>query len=220
MIFFPVAILSFVLLILALPFLLTLGYINIVAAGFERMGISPEITLFVLFLILISSSVNIPVTKQKIVLSRKKSSFFGLFSKSMMEVHCIAVNLGGAIIPVLLSFYFLFQVYLNGFSLIRVLIATILMTIVAKYYSKIVPGKGITLPILIPPLFSTLFSFFLMPNFAAPCAFISGVLGTLIGADLLNLKKISRLGGFLSIGGAGVFDGIFLTGIVSALLSG
>jgi len=219
MIFFPVAILSFVLLILALPFLLTLGYINIVAAGFERMGISPEITLFVLFLILISSSVNIPVTKQKTVLS-KKSYFFGFFTKPSIEVHCIAVNLGGAIIPVLLSFYFLFQVYSNGFSLIRVLIATILMIIVAKYYSKIVPGRGITLPILIPPLFSTLFSFFLMPNFAAPCAFISGVLGTLIGADLLNLKKISKLGGFLSIGGAGVFDGIFLTGIVSALLSG
>ena len=94
------------------------------------------------------------------------------------------------------------------------------MTVVAKYYSKIVPGRGITLPILIPPLFSTLFAFLLMPNFAAPCAFISGVLGTLIGADLLNLKKMKNLGGFLSIGGAGVFDGIFLTGIVSALLSG
>ena len=218
MIFFPIAILSFVLLILALPFLFVLGFLNIVTAGFAQLGISPEVTLFIFFLILIGSSVNIPITKQKTILS-KRSYFFGLFSKPVMEIHCVAVNLGGAIIPVLLSFYFLYQVYLNNFSLVRVLISTILMVIVTKYYSKIVPGRGITLPVLVPPLFSVLFSFFLMPNFMAPCAFISGVLGTLIGADLLNLKKMRRLGGFLSIGGAGVFDGIFLTGIVSALLS-
>ena len=218
MIFFPIAILAFILLVLSLPFLLVLGYLNILTAGFGQLGISPEITLFVLFLILIGSTVNIPITRQKTVLSRK-SYFFGFFSKPVMEVHCIAINLGGAIIPVLLSFYFLFQTYSNGFSLMRVLVATILMTFVAKYYSRIVPGKGITLPIFIPPLFSVLFSFMLMPNFTAPCAFISGVLGTLIGADLLNLRKMSRLGGFLSIGGAGVFDGIFIVGIVSALLS-
>ena len=219
MIFLPIAILTFILLVLSLPFLLILGYLNIVTAGFEQLGISPEITLFVLFLILLGSSINIPVTKQKTVLTRK-SYFFGAFSKPAMEIHCIAVNLGGAIIPVLLSFYFLFQVYLNGFSLIRVLISTILMVIVTKYYSKIVPGKGITIPVLIPPMFSALFSFLLMPGFTAPCAFISGVLGTLIGADLLNLKKMRHLGGFLSIGGAGVFDAIFLVGIVSALMSG
>jgi len=219
MIFFPIAILAFILLVLSLPLLFVLGYLNIVTTGFAQLGISPEVTLFVLFLILIGSSINIPITKQRTVLTRK-SYFFGLYSKPVLEVHCIAINLGGAIIPVLLSFYFLFQVYSNNFSLIKVLISTILMVIVTKYYSKIVPGRGITLPLFIPPLFSTLFAFILMPNFTAPCAFISGVLGTLIGADLLNLKKVRRLSGFLSIGGAGVFDGIFLTGIVSALLSG
>ena len=219
MIFFPVAILSFILLILALPFLFALGFLNILTTGFAQLGISPGITLFVLFLVLIGSSIDIPITKQKRVLTTKRS-FFGLFSKPAYEIHCVAINLGGAIIPVLLSFYFLFQIYLSGFNLARVLIATLLMVIVTKYYSRIVPGKGITLPVFIPPLFSTLFAFFLMPNFAAPCAFVSGVLGTLIGADLLNLKKMRRLGGFLSIGGAGVFDGIFLIGIVSALLSG
>jgi len=39
-------------------------------------------------------------------------------------------------------------------------------------------------------------------------AFISGVLGTLIGADLLNLGKLRELGApVASIGGAGTFDG-------------
>jgi uncharacterized membrane protein len=41
----------------------------------------------------------------------------------------------------------------------------------------------------------------------------------LIGADILNLRKINRMGGVASIGGAGVFDGIFLVGIVSVLLT-
>ena len=51
-------------------------------------------------------------------------------------------------------------------------------------------------------------------------AYISGTLGTLIGGDLLNLKKIRSLGApVASIGGAGTFDGIFLTGILSVLLS-
>ncbi|MCH7552064.1 DUF1614 domain-containing protein, partial [Patescibacteria group bacterium] len=46
-------------------------------------------------------------------------------------------------------------------------------------------------------------------------------LGVLIGADLLRLPKVMKGEvGIMSIGGAGVFDGIFLVGIVAALLAG
>jgi len=52
-------------------------------------------------------------------------------------------------------------------------------------------------------------------------AYIAGSLGTLIGADLLNLDKVRGLGApVASIGGAGKFDGIFLTGIVAVLFAG
>jgi Protein of unknown function (DUF1614) len=45
-------------------------------------------------------------------------------------------------------------------------------------------------------------------------------LGTLIGADLLNLDKVQGLGApMASIGGAGTFDGIFLTGVLAALIA-
>ena len=54
----------------------------------------------------------------------------------------------------------------------------------------------------------------------AAVAYVSGTLGTLIGADLLNLSRIQGLGApVVSIGGAGTFDGIFLTGIVAVLLA-
>jgi uncharacterized membrane protein len=55
---------------------------------------------------------------------------------------------------------------------------------------------------------------------AAPLAYISGSLGTLIGADLLNLGRVEGLGApVASIGGAGTFDGIFLTGILAVLIA-
>jgi len=49
------------------------------------------------------------------------------------------------------------------------------------------------------------------PEKAAPLAYISGSLGTLIGADLLNLDRINGLGApAASIGGAGTDNGFGL----------
>jgi len=56
---------------------------------------------------------------------------------------------------------------------------------------------------------------------AAPLAYIGGSMGTLIGADLLNLDKAQGLGApVISIGGAGTFDGIFVTGVLAVLIAG
>ena len=55
---------------------------------------------------------------------------------------------------------------------------------------------------------------------APTLSYIVGTLGTLIGADLTNLRKLQGLGApVASIGGAGTFDGIFLTGILAVLLA-
>ena len=48
----------------------------------------------------------------------------------------------------------------------------------------------------------------------------AGVLGPLIGADLLHLREIEKIAtGVASIGGAGTFDGIILSGIMAAYLA-
>ncbi len=220
MFFLPIGCLIFALFILFLPILFVLGYFHIVTIGFEKLGFSPEVTILILLAILIGSSINIPLGRQKLV-RVEEPVFFGLFRQPRIKAQGIAVNLGGAVIPVLISFYFLYLGWRQGFSLGPVLIAIILMIIISKFLARIIPGRGIALPFFIPPLFAVLFALMLAPHFAAPCAFISGVLGTLIGADLLNLKKVQKISpGFLSIGGAGVFDGIFLVGMVSALLAG
>jgi uncharacterized membrane protein len=57
-------------------------------------------------------------------------------------------------------------------------------------------------------------------QFATPTAYVAGTLGTLIGADILNLNKIRYMRApVASIGGAGTFDGIFLSGIIAVLLA-
>ena len=200
--------------ILALPLLFLLGYFHIVTVGFEKLGIPSELTFLILFLILSGSLINIPLGRKKVFI-REKGTFFGLFRVRQPEVQGLAINLGGAVVPILLSIYFLTKIPWQP-----AVAATFLMVFIANYLARIVPGRGVSLPVLIPPIFSAIFAMLLIPDFAAPTAFVSGTLGVLIGADILNLRKIQRYGGVLSIGGAGVFDGIFLVGIVSALLAG
>ncbi len=219
MFFLPIALIIFILFVLFLPLLFVLGYFQVITLGFEKLGISSSITLFLFLVILIGSVINIPITRKKLIYVRE-SRFFGLWSRPKIEAQGLAINLGGAIIPVLLSLYFLSQILRAGLSLKPILIATLLMIIIAKILAKVVPGQGIVLPAILPPILAAILAMLFAPSFVAPVAFIIGTTGVLIGADILNLRRIQKYGGFLSVGGAGVFDGIFLVGIVSALLAG
>ena len=218
-IFLPTILISFVVFILLLPILFLMGYFHIVTLGFEKLGISPELTSLLLFSILIGSWINIPLTRKKLVYG-ERVRFFGLLRKPMIGIQAIAINLGGGIIPVILSGYFLYKSWQAGLVIKALFQAILLMIVIAKLLARIVPGKGITVPVLAPPIFASFLAYIFVPEFLAPASFIIGSLGVLIGADLLNLRKAQRLSpGFLSIGGGGVFDAIFLVGIISALLS-
>ena len=71
-----------------------------------------------------------------------------------------------------------------------------------------------------PAVITAIVALVLSRQNAAPLAYIAGGLGTLIGADITNLDKVRGLGApVASIGGAGTFDGIFLTGILAVLLA-
>lgn len=87
-------------------------------------------------------------------------------------------------------------------------------------YDERKKAQAWTLP-FVPPIAAAVVATLLSWRRAAPLAYISGSLRTLIGADLLNLGRIQGLGTpIASIGGAGTFDGIFLTGILAVLLTG
>jgi len=199
---------------LALPILFFIIFFNLVAFSFDQLGMSPEMTVFVLLATLSGSLINIPLTKKKVTYVNS-SAFWGFFRVRPAQATGLAINLGGAIVPICISAYLLARVP----SLWQVLVATALMAIVTKLIARPVPGVGIVLPMFIPPVLAAAFALIIAYQFAAPCAYIVGTLGTLVGADILNLHKLQNLRGVASIGGAGVFDGIFLVGIVSVFLT-
>jgi uncharacterized membrane protein len=76
------------------------------------------------------------------------------------------------------------------------------------------------MPGVVSPIIAVGAALLLAPDGAAPVAFTIGVVGPLVGADLMHLKDIEANEiGVVSIGGAGTFDGIVLSGIVAAYLA-
>ena len=211
--FFPLSILVFLFLLLFLPVLFLVWFFHIVSFSFQELGLTSETAFLLLFLTLLGSGINIPLTRYKKRIVRK--SFFGFFEFAQKEIEGVAINLGGALIPLGISFYLLMRTK----DILPIFLALLFMIIISKTFSKVIPGRGIVLPALIPPIFAALFALIFARHNPAPCAYIAGTLGTLIGADILNLHRVRRYPGLISIGGAGVFDGIFLAGIVAVFLT-
>lgn len=195
--------------------------VNLIALAFTKIGIPSQYIFTALFATLFGSFINIPVKTipQEIMVRETRVSFFGfryVIPVWKKKETILAVNLGGAVIPVLLSIYLLLKTGLWG----RVALATAFMTFVTFRLARPVQGIGIALPAFVPPILAALVSVIIANEYAPVVAYISGTLGTLIGADILNLKKITNLGApVASIGGAGTFDGIFLNGILAVFLS-
>jgi uncharacterized membrane protein len=209
----------FFLVLIVLFFLVSLGLIGI---AFRKLGFPPEYSILLLFLSLLGSHINIPVRRiesQVPVISGAVIDFYGLrYVIPHIEVKqrtVIAINIGGAVIPVIISGFLMFRA-----NLADVMFGVAVMSILIHMIARPVKGLGIAVPALLPPLMSAAVALLLSPQDAPIIAYISGTLGSLIGADLLNLEKIPELGTpVASIGGAGTFDGIFLTGIISVLLA-
>ena len=220
--YFPLAWPFLLALLVLLVIVVTLIELNILEYAYERMGIPSRYVVTILLLSLLGSAVNIPVAEfppEKVV-SGAVVDFDGMryVVPAVREWPgtVLAVNVGGALIPVILSLYLMFKNRL----FMRAVLATAVVALAAHLLARPVHGVGISLPIFIPPVVAALTAMALGWRKAAPLAYIAGSLGTLIGADLLNLGKVQGLGApVASIGGAGTFDGIFLTGIVAVLLS-
>jgi uncharacterized membrane protein len=128
----------------------------------------------------------------------------------------VAVNVGGALVPAGLSLWLLVGRGLLG----KGLVAVAAVTLVTHLLARPVRGLGIAVPVLAPPLAAAAAALLLEPAAPAGLAYAAGSLGTLIGADLLNLGKLRALAApVVSIGGAGTFDGVFLSGIIAVLLA-
>ncbi len=220
--FFPLMLAFILALFLLIGLLITMIEIGVIGYAYEKMGVNRRYVFTRLLLSLLGSYVNIPIAElpAEQVLTGQEITFFGMrYVIPLVEEWprtVIAVNVGGAVIPTLLSFYLLLKNGMYGRSFIGVAIVAAIVHGLAQP----VRGMGIAVPTFVPPLVAASTALLLSRRSVPALAYIAGSLGTLIGADLLNLGKIQGLGApVASIGGAGTFDGIFLTGILAVLLA-
>ena len=190
--------------------------------AYLSLGVRPATAMWLLIGSLVGSYFNIPIAvlRDKQVMSDQTVNFFGMQYTVPMVVDwpgtVIAVNVGGAVIPTVMSLYLLAKHEIWG----KGLIATAIVALVIHWLANPVPGLGIAVPVFMPAVIAAVVAALLSRQEAAPLAYIGGGLGTLIGADITNLDKVRGLGApVASIGGAGTFDGIFLTGILAVLLA-
>ena len=223
MIFPPLIFLMMLFFFLAALVMLPLLLVGMIGEAFLRLGLPPSLMFWLLIFTLVGSLINIPIYSfaTREVMGDRVVSYFGMRVRVPRVVYnhktVLAVNVGGALIPLALSIYLVTKISF-GISL-PVLVAAV--TLVVNRLARPVKGLGIAVPGLIPPLVAALGAYlFCPPDLRAPCAYIASTMGIIIGADLLNLGKIPQLGApVASIGGAGTFDAIFLSGIIAVLLS-
>ncbi|MHC2255404.1 putative membrane protein [Bradyrhizobium embrapense] len=212
----------FSILVFAAIALVVLIQLRILRYAYMRLGVGPGVALLLLFGSLIGSYFNIPITvlSGPPVRAGQIVDFFGMryvvpYLASPSTI--LAVNVGGAVIPAAMSAYLMLRYQLW----LRAAIATALIAAIVHASATPVPGMGIAVPVFVPVAATAILALLLSREYAAPLAYIGGSMGTLLGADLLNLDKIGSLGApIASIGGAGTFDGIFLTGILAVLIAG
>jgi len=223
MIFLPAAVpLLVLLLVVFLVVLVVLVELRVLSYAYQKIGIRPRYVFLIMLLTLVGSGVNIPIYQipaGRMVAPHTRWLYgvpYAVPEAMHAGVTVVAVNVGGALIPTLLSLYLFLRLPLRG----RMVIGTAVVAVVVHQLAHIVPGVGIVVPILVPPLLAAGVALILAYHRAPPVAYVSGTMGTLIGADLLNLGKVAHMGApMVSIGGAGTFDGVFLTGILAGLLA-
>lgn len=210
------------LLVLASVVVVMLRMCGLVLNAFASLGLSWQATIMLLLCSLAGSYFNIPVASapSQHVTSGHVVELFGMqyaAPNAPWPGTIIAINVGGALIPTMMSLYLLItrKLWLKGAAAIAAL------TLVTHWLADPVAGVGIIVPVFLPAAAAVIVAVLLSRRDAAPLAYMAGSVGSLIGADLTNLNKAHSLSTtMISIGGAGTFDGIFLTGLLALAVAG
>lgn len=210
--------------LIVLPFF----YAELMVAAMSKLAMPPTVAFVAVFAVIMGSVVNIPVSKIERTEEFRIDQFhmYGidrLFPGRIRHARftVIAVNLGGCIIPLSIAIFEIIRIARNGATPLTIFLLVAAVNIfVCYFFARPVQGVGIVMPTLISPLVAALGAILLLPDFAPPVAFAAGVLGPLVGADLLHLRDIQALNtGIASIGGAGTFDGIVLSAVIATFLA-
>ena len=220
--YLPLSAHSFSLLVAVFVFLLIFVQVGILRYAYMRIGLSAGAAMVVLLASLIGSYFNIPITPigEQPVVEWRVIDYFGMEYVAPVLVQgpgtVIAVNVGGALVPAAVSLFLLIRNKLW----ITAPVAVVIIAAIMHALAHPVRGVGIAVPVFLPAITTAVVALVLSRRLAAPLAYIGGSIGTLVGADLMNLGSVADLGApIASIGGAGTFDGIFITGVLAVLIA-
>jgi uncharacterized membrane protein len=196
--------------------------IGVIRVAYERLGISPQAVTLLLLAMILGSYINLPLTSlpARRIVEDQIVYFWGVPYVVPRVLYPgrteLAINVGGALIPIGICLYLLNRVRAYRSSIA----ATLIVAVVVYWRSRVVPGVGIAVPTLIPGIVAAAAAYLLDSRRSPAVAYVSGTLGCLLGADILNLPHIATMQSpVASIGGAGTFDGVFVSGLIAAILA-
>jgi len=214
--------------LLLLLLLFPLIFANAILLALAKLGLSAQTSFLAALAIFFGGAVNIPVKRipRDELIEVMPFDLFGVerFFPRLVRRRSytvIAVNVGGCLVPCLLAAYEIMRLAAGGAgALVAVGVAAGMNIAVCYRLARPVPGVGIALPPLVPAFLAAACGLALAREQAPLVAFTAGVLGPLVGADLLHMRDVRRIAtGVASIGGAGTFDGIVLSALVATLLA-
>ncbi len=223
----PLSVIAIIIIVVFLIIIIPLLVLGVIGAAFVRLGFSWISALAVIFLILFGSTVNIPVyriRRDMIRISRVDPYISSGESCNTWDT-IVTCNLGGMILPSGIAAYLVYKALpiAGNFLFITVFLSVITVAAVTFVSTRVVPGVGIRVPLLIPGLTALLAGVILSGGSgltAAVAAFTGGTIGTLSGGNIAHLFHIGDLElPEVSIGGAGTFWAVFICCILPALLA-
>lgn len=194
--------------------------IEVITLVLTKLGLSAASASILLVATFLGSTVNLPISR---IGSNFKFDESNPMHRSFMPYRFIdgstllAINVGGGLIPIVFSTYLISSTELG---MTPIVLATASISTISYMFSRPIANLGIGMPLFIAPVGAAIMAMLLSQENAPALAYISGSLGVLIGADILRIKDIRQLNApIAAIGGAGTFDGIFMTGIIAVLLT-
>ena len=149
-------------------------------------------------------------------------SSFGLVADIPLIVSneaLLNINLGGALIPIIISGSLIYKKKLDWKKYI---LGIAIIAASSFYLTRYEPNLGIVAEFpqyLIPSGIAIALGFILERDIERkiPFAYVSSVIGVLIGADLVRIPMLVNEGVLGSIGGAGAMDLVYLSGLIAAI---
>ena len=228
------------LLLVVLFFLFVFLPVSMVAEAFSKLGLTPAQGVLMLIAILIGRSMNIPVftSERLVVVPKPRSVSLGMDefgrpvrieqeSANELKKQVFAVNVGGFIMPLLLSLTFLVRQHMIGQTdgvYLWIGFAMVMVALGCYITAKPDVLNGLRIPLVLPAIMTFLSVYFFVPEpFRPVAAYVAGTMGAIIGGNLvpLAIPRFRNSVGtpVVSIGGPGTFGGVFIAGILSVLLA-